>query len=72
MSNNDDWSKEEIKKFEAMIEDPTAHQLKAYYDAKEKACIDAMKSSTSKNPHNKGSNLAEFWNYVYNHFYNIQ
>lgn len=55
-----------------MIEDPTAHQLKAYYDAKEKACLDAMKSSTSKNPHNKGSNLADFWDYVYDQFYEIQ
>ncbi|HKL20095.1 MAG TPA: hypothetical protein VJ905_14055 [Halalkalibaculum sp.] len=64
--------KEKIKKFEEMIENPTAHQLKSYYDAKEKACIDAMKSSTSKNPHNKGSNLAEFWEYVYNQFYKIQ
>ena len=72
MSKNDKWSKEEIEKFEEMIEDPTSHQLKSYYDAKEKACIDAMKSSTSKNPHNKGSNLAEFWEYVYSHFYNIQ
>lgn len=60
------------KKFEEMIENPTAYQLKAYYDAKEKACIDAMKSSKSKNPHNKGSQLAEFWDYVYEHFYEIQ
>ena len=64
--------KEKIKKFEEMIENPTAHQLKSYYDVKEKACIDAMKSSTSKNTHNKGSNLAEFWEYVYNQFYQIQ
>lgn len=64
--------KKKVKKFEKMIENPTSHQLKAYYDAKEKACIDAMKSSTSKNPHNKGSNLADFWDYVYAHFYQIQ
>jgi hypothetical protein len=60
------------QQFEEMIENPTSHQLKAYYDAKEKACIDAMKSSTSKNPHNKGSTLAEFWDYVYTQFYQIQ
>lgn len=63
---------EKKEKFEEMIASPTSHQLKSYYDAKEKACIDAMKSSTSKNPHNKGSNLAEFWEYVYDHFYKIQ
>lgn len=63
---------EKIEKFEEMIEDPTAHQLKAYYDAKEKACVDAMKSTKSKNPHNKGSNLADFWDYVYDQFYEIQ
>lgn len=63
---------EKVEKFEEMIEDPTAHQLKAYYDAKEKACLDAMKNSKSKNPHNKGSNLADFWDYVYNQFYEIQ
>jgi len=63
---------DKIKKFEKMIDNPTAHQLKAYYDAKEKACLDAMKSSKSKNPHNKGSNLAEFWDYVYDQFYEIQ
>jgi hypothetical protein len=62
----------EIKKFEKMIDHPTSHQLKAYYDAKEKACVDAMKSTSSKNPHNKGSNLAEFWDYVYHQFYQIQ
>lgn len=73
MAANDDLTQEEkIEKFEEMIDNPSSYQLKAYYDAKEKACIDAMKSSTSKNPHNKGSNLAEFWDYVYEQFYEIQ
>lgn len=73
MADKEELTEEEKKKkFEEMIENPTSHQLKSYYDAKEKACIDAMKSSTSKNPHNKGSNLAEFWEYVYDHFYKIQ
>jgi hypothetical protein len=73
MGKNDDLTEAEKKeKFEGMIEDPTSHQLKSYYDAKEKACLDAMKDSTSKNPHNKGSNLADFWDYVYDQFYKIQ
>jgi hypothetical protein len=59
-------------KFEDMIENPTKHQLKAIHDAREKACIDAMKSSSSKNPHNKGSDLAGLWDYIYEEYYQIQ
>lgn len=62
----------EEEKFEDMIENPTKHQLKAIHDAREKACIDAMKSSSSKNPHNKGSDLAGLWEYVYDEYYAIQ
>lgn len=60
------------KKFEEMIENPTRHQLRAFYDAREKACKDAMKSTKSKNPHNNGSDLADFWDYVYKQYYKIQ
>jgi len=31
-----------------------------------------MKSSSSKNPHNKGSDLAGLWNYVYEEYLEIQ
>jgi len=62
----------EEKKYEEMIDDPTKHQLKAIHHARERACIDAMKSSTSKNPHNKGSDLAGLWEYVYEEYYAIQ
>lgn len=55
-----------------MIEEPTKHQLKAIHHARECACIDAMKSSTTKNPHNKGSDLAGLWNYVYEEYYQFQ
>jgi hypothetical protein len=65
-------SESDKKMFEEMIEDPTKHQLKAILHARERACIDAMKSSTSKNPHNKGSNLAGLWNYVYKQYYQFQ
>ncbi len=60
------------EKFEEMIENPTKHQLKAIRHARERACIDAMKSSRSKNPHNKGSDLAGLWSYVYKEYYNFQ
>lgn len=59
-------------KYEKMIEEPTKHQMKAIHHARECACIDAMKSSTSKNPHNKGSDLAGLWNYVYDEYYQFQ
>lgn len=60
------------QKYEEMLEDPTKHQMKAIRHARERACIDAMKSSTSKNPHNKGSDLAGLWNYVYDQYYQFQ
>lgn len=60
------------KKFEEMIENPTRHQLKAFYDAREKACRDALRSSKSKNPHNSGSELAGFWDYIYEQYYEMQ
>lgn len=63
---------DEEKKFEEMIENPTKHQLRAIHNARERACVDAMKSSTSKNPHNKGSDLAELWEYVYEEYMEIQ
>lgn len=62
----------EENKFKKMLENPTKYQQKAIYDAKEKACKDAMKSSKSKNPHNKGSNLAELWDFIYEEYYQIQ
>ena len=62
----------EQSKFKKMLENPTKYQQKAIYDAKEKACKDAMKSSKSKNPHNKGSNLAELWDFIYEEYYQIQ
>lgn len=62
----------DIDKYEKMIEDPTKHQMRAIRHARERACIDAMKSSTSKNPHNKGSDLAGLWNYVYKEYYQFQ
>lgn len=62
----------EEEKFEEMIDNPTKHQLRAMHHARERACIDAMKSSTSKNPHNKGSDLAGLWNYVYKEYLEIQ
>ncbi len=61
-----------VEMYEEMIENPTKHQMKAIRHARERACIDAMKSSSSKNPHNKGSNLAGLWNYVYEEYYQIQ
>lgn len=69
MDNNNDLSE---KEFEEMLKNPTKHQERAIRSAKERACIDAMKSSTSKNPHNKGSNLAALWEYVYEEYYEIQ
>ena len=63
---------EEEEKFEEMIENPTKHQIKAIRHARERACIDAMKSSKSKNPHNKGSSLADLWEYVYEEYYEFQ
>lgn len=65
-------SDSDIEMYEEMIDNPTKHQIKAIRHARERACIDAMKSSTSKNPHNKGSNLAGLWNYVYEEYYQIQ
>ena len=65
-------SEKEVEKFEEMIENPTKHQIKAIRHARERACIDAMKSSSSKCPHNKGSDLAGLWHYVYNEYYQIQ
>lgn len=65
-------TKAEKKKYEEMLEDPTKHQQRAIMSAKERACIDAMKSSKSKNPHNKGSDLAGLWNYVYDEYYDMQ
>lgn len=62
----------EEEKFEEMIDNPTKHQLRAMHHARERACIDAMKSSTSKNPHNKGSNLAGLWDYIYEEYMEIQ
>lgn len=62
----------EEKKFEEMIENPTKHQLKAIHHARERACIDAMKASSSKNPHNKGSDLAGLWEYIYEEYFAIQ
>ena len=59
-------------KFEEMIRNPTKHQLRVIHDAREKACVDAMRSSSSKNPHNKGSDLAGLWEYVYEQYYQIQ
>lgn len=69
---DEELTKEEMEKYEEMIENPTKHQLKAIHSARERACIDAMKSSTSKNPHNKGSDLAGLWDYVYEEYYEIQ
>lgn len=60
------------EKLEEMIENPTKHQIKAMRNARERACIDAMKSSTSKNPHNKGSDLAALWDYIYEEYYEMQ
>jgi hypothetical protein len=60
------------KELEAILDDPNAHQLKAFHHAKECACTDAMKSTKSKNPHNKGSLIAELWDYVYEEYYEIQ
>lgn len=60
------------EKFEEMIENPTKHQIKAIRHARERACIDAMKSSRSKNPHNKGSDLAGLWEYIYEEYLEIQ
>ncbi len=68
----DEVTEEDIEKYEEMIENPTKHQLKAIHTARERACIDAMKSSTSKNPHNKGSDLAGLWDYVYEEYKQIQ
>ena len=65
-------TKSEEKKFEEMLDNPTKHQQRAILSAKERACIDAMKASTSKNPHNKGSDLAGLWNYVYDEYYDLQ
>lgn len=65
-------TKKEEKKFEEMLENPTKHQQRAIHSAKERACIDAMKSSQSKNPHNKGSDLAGLWDYVYEEYYEMQ
>jgi len=62
----------EEDKFEEMIDNPTKHQIKAIRHARERACIDAMKNSSSKNPHNKGSDLAGLWNYVYEEYYQFQ
>ena len=72
MADKEMTAEEEIEMYEEMIKDPTKHQLKAMRHARERACIDAMKSSSSKNPHNKGSNLAGLWDYVYNEYYEIQ
>ncbi|MEX0771100.1 MAG: hypothetical protein WD035_10225 [Balneolaceae bacterium] len=60
------------EKFKEMLENPTKHQLRAFYDAKEKACRDALKSTTSKNPHNTGSDLAKFWDFIYEEYYELQ
>lgn len=62
----------EEEKFEEMIDNPTKHQLRAMHHARERACIDAMKSSTSKNPHNTGSDLAGLWDYIYEEYLEIQ
>lgn len=72
MAEKELTTEEEKKKYEEMIKDPTKHQLKSMRHARERACIDAMKSSSSKNPHNKGSDLAGLWEYVYNEYYEIQ
>lgn len=62
----------EAEKYEEMIDNPTKHQLRAMHHARERACIDAMKSSTSKNPHNRGSDLAGLWDYIYEEYLEIQ
>lgn len=63
---------EKVEKLEKILDDPNAHQLKAYHHAKESACNDALKSTKTKNPHNKGSVLAELWDYIYQEYYELQ